>query len=126
MAPIAVTEPSKAHARTTFSSSTLGKESDENKAGGAMGRTKDGRPLKIRSYPKFETLEEERRYRQEHLAAAYRIFGERGFDEGVAGHISVRDPIVSLKSIAGRVEKHVVHMCYLALSAHLIRISDRH
>lgn len=60
-----------------------------------MGKTKDGRNLKIRSYPKFETLEEERLYRKQHLAAAFRIFADRGFDEGVAGHISVRDPILT-------------------------------
>lgn len=35
---------------------------------------------------------EERRYRKERLAAALRLFGHYGFDEGVAGHISARDP----------------------------------
>jgi len=68
-------------------------------AGGAnslsFGKTKDGKKLKIRSYPKFESLEEERLYRKQHLAAAFRVFAERGFDEGVAGHISVRDPILT-------------------------------
>jgi ribulose-5-phosphate 4-epimerase/fuculose-1-phosphate aldolase len=29
------------------------------------------------------------------LAAAFRVFADRGFDEGVAGHISVRDPILT-------------------------------
>ncbi|KAJ5604482.1 hypothetical protein N7510_009636 [Penicillium lagena] len=61
----------------------------------SMGRTKDGRLLKIREYPKFATLEEERVYRKQHLAAAFRVFADRGFDEGVAGHISVRDPILT-------------------------------
>jgi hypothetical protein len=60
-----------------------------------MGRRTDGQALRIRSYPKFETLEQERLYRKQHLAAAYRIFASRGFDEGVAGHISVRDPILT-------------------------------
>lgn len=27
------------------------------------------------------------------LAAAFRIFGKYGFDEGVAGHITLRDPV---------------------------------
>jgi ribulose-5-phosphate 4-epimerase/fuculose-1-phosphate aldolase len=36
--------------------------------------------------------EEERRHRKQRLAAAFRIFGRLGFDEGVAGHITVRDP----------------------------------
>jgi hypothetical protein len=60
-----------------------------------LGKTKDGRNLKIRSYPKFENLEDERLYRKQHLAAAFRVFADRGFDEGVAGHISVRDPILT-------------------------------
>ena len=96
MAPGAiVTEPSKAHSKTTFDSSTLKKESADNRTYGAMGRTKDGRPLKVRTYPKFDNLKDERLYRKQHLAAAYRVFAERGFDEGVAGHISVRDPILT-------------------------------
>ncbi|EME45059.1 hypothetical protein DOTSEDRAFT_70932 [Dothistroma septosporum NZE10] len=70
-------------------------ETKSNASVGALGRTKDGRPLKIRSYPKFSSLEEERLYRKQHLAAAYRVFADRGFDEGVAGHISVRDPILT-------------------------------
>ena len=60
-----------------------------------MERTKTGKILKIRSPPKFDNLEDERRYRKEHLAAAFRMFADRGFDEGVAGHISVRDPILT-------------------------------
>ncbi|TGJ81551.1 hypothetical protein E0Z10_g7215 [Xylaria hypoxylon] len=60
-----------------------------------IGTTKDGKKLKIRSYPKFENLEDERLYRKRHLAAAFRVFADRGFDEGVAGHISVRDPILT-------------------------------
>lgn len=57
---------------------TLVSETKANASVGALGRTKDGRPLKIRSYPKFSSLEEERQYRKQHLAAAYRIFAERG------------------------------------------------
>ena len=39
-----------------------------------------------------ETVEEERRHRKEKLAGALRVFGRLGFGEGVAGHITVRDP----------------------------------
>ena len=39
---------------------------------------------------KFEDKLEEREYLKGRLAAAFRIFGQRGFDEGVAGHITVR------------------------------------
>ena len=40
----------------------------------------------------FDTVEEERRHRKERLAAALRLFGKFGFEEGVAGHITARDP----------------------------------
>ncbi len=43
-------------------------------------------------FPRFDTLEEERRHRKQRLAAAFRLFGRFGFDEGVAGHITARDP----------------------------------
>lgn len=42
--------------------------------------------------PKFKTVEEERNHLKERLAAAFRLFSKFGFDEGVAGHITVRDP----------------------------------
>lgn len=38
------------------------------------------------------TPDEERTHRKRRLAAAFRIFGRFGFDEGVAGHITARDP----------------------------------
>lgn len=40
----------------------------------------------------FATVEEERRHRKERLTAALRLFGRFGFEEGVAGHITARDP----------------------------------
>ncbi|KAJ7615417.1 class II aldolase/adducin domain-containing protein [Roridomyces roridus] len=43
--------------------------------------------------PVFATKEEEREFLKFRLAQALRIFGNKGFDEGVAGHITVRDPI---------------------------------
>lgn len=42
--------------------------------------------------PTFETVEQERRHRKERLTAALRLFGRFGFEEGVAGHITARDP----------------------------------
>ena len=36
--------------------------------------------------------QEERAERKQKLTAAFRLFGKFGFDEGVAGHITVRDP----------------------------------
>jgi len=43
--------------------------------------------------PKFETKEEEREWLKFRLAQAFRIFADLGFDDGVAGHITCRDPI---------------------------------
>ena len=42
--------------------------------------------------PKFETVDEERRHRKERLAAGFRLFSKFGFEEGIAGHITARDP----------------------------------
>lgn len=36
--------------------------------------------------------DDERLWRKQRLSLAFRIFGRLGFDEGVAGHITVRDP----------------------------------
>ena len=42
--------------------------------------------------PNYDTVEEERQHRKQRLAAGFRIFGKFGFEEGVAGHITARDP----------------------------------
>ena len=42
--------------------------------------------------PQFASVEEERLHRKQRLAAAFRLFSRFGFDEGVAGHITARDP----------------------------------
>ena len=44
------------------------------------------------AFAQFTSVEEERRHRKQRLAAAFRLFGQFGFDEGVAGHITARDP----------------------------------
>src|SRR6188768_3779913 len=59
--------------------------------------TIDGIPLtpkavQLDTPPTFESVEEERLHRKQKLAGALRIFGRFGFGEGVAGHITVRDP----------------------------------
>ncbi|QIS14218.1 class II aldolase/adducin family protein [Nocardia arthritidis] len=53
-----------------------------------FARTLEGTPMP----PSFDTVAEERRHRKERLAAAFRLFGKFGFEEGVAGHITARDP----------------------------------
>ena len=42
--------------------------------------------------PRFANLAEERLHRKQRLAAGFRLFSKFGFDEGVAGHITARDP----------------------------------
>jgi ribulose-5-phosphate 4-epimerase/fuculose-1-phosphate aldolase len=42
--------------------------------------------------PAFASPAEERVHRKQRLAAAFRLFSVFGFDEGVAGHITARDP----------------------------------
>jgi ribulose-5-phosphate 4-epimerase/fuculose-1-phosphate aldolase len=57
----------------------------------------DGVPLtpkevSLEGPPVFATVDEERTHRKAKLAGALRVFGRLGFGEGVAGHITVRDP----------------------------------
>ncbi|SCW03431.1 LAFE_0G10264g1_1 [Lachancea fermentati] len=56
------------------------------------GISKSKHAIKPLTYPTFGSVEEERQHRKERMAAAFRVFAKRGYDEGVAGHISVRDP----------------------------------
>ena len=42
--------------------------------------------------PTFATAAEERLHRKQRLASAFRLFAKFGFSEGVAGHITARDP----------------------------------
>lgn len=43
--------------------------------------------------PKFDDPYKEREWVLEHMAGVFRIFGRKGYTEGSAGHISVRDPV---------------------------------
>ncbi len=49
-------------------------------------------PLKQLEYPTFDTVKLERDYIKQHLAAACVSLGDLGFEDGVAGMLSVRDP----------------------------------
>lgn len=42
--------------------------------------------------PVFDTIEAERQHRKERLAGVFRIFARFGFEEGIAGHVTARDP----------------------------------
>ena len=52
-----------------------------------------GKMAKFPGPPTFTDKHEEREYLKGRLAAAFRIFGKYGYDEGVAGHITLRDPV---------------------------------
>src|SRR5256885_16889616 len=45
------------------------------------------------SLPQFDSPEQERQHRQQRLAAGFRLVAKVGFEEGVAGHITARDPV---------------------------------
>ncbi|CAI7653205.1 unnamed protein product [Penicillium bialowiezense] len=49
-----------------------------------------GTPLS--GVPKFTNFETQREYMLNHMAGAFRVFARHGFVEGMAGHISMRDP----------------------------------
>jgi ribulose-5-phosphate 4-epimerase/fuculose-1-phosphate aldolase len=47
--------------------------------------------------PTFDSVADERLHRKQRLAAAFRLFSKFGFEEGVAGHITARDPEFSTR-----------------------------
>ncbi|MDP8992115.1 MAG: class II aldolase/adducin family protein [Actinomycetota bacterium] len=64
--------------------------------------------------PQHLSVEEERLHRKQRLAAGFRLFARFGFDEGIAGHITARDP------------EHADHFWVNPLGVHFghIRASD--
>jgi len=44
------------------------------------------------TFHESDSLADERTHRKQRLAAAFRLFGRFGFGEGIAGHITARDP----------------------------------
>jgi ribulose-5-phosphate 4-epimerase/fuculose-1-phosphate aldolase len=52
------------------------------------------RPKKFALAPRepAKSFEEERLHRKQRLAATFRLFGRYGYDKGLAGHVTVRDP----------------------------------
>jgi ribulose-5-phosphate 4-epimerase/fuculose-1-phosphate aldolase len=60
---------------------------------GVKKHVADEKMIEFPRPPKFTDKHKERDYLKGRLAAAFRIFGKYGFDEGVAGHITLRDPV---------------------------------
>ncbi|KAI6081278.1 putative aldolase [Hypoxylon rubiginosum] len=48
---------------------------------------------KIQKIPTFTDKYEQRKWEKSQMAAAFRIFAKLGFADGVAGHMSLRDPV---------------------------------
>jgi ribulose-5-phosphate 4-epimerase/fuculose-1-phosphate aldolase len=58
----------------------------------AVDNAAAGKQLYLPLPPTFSSVEEERMHRKVRLAAAFRMFSKAGLDEGVAGHVTARDP----------------------------------
>ena len=63
---------------------------EQDKAFQALARGDRNGVLKLRGIPTFTDPMAKRQWVREHMAAAFRFFGKRGYGEGVSGHISVR------------------------------------
>jgi hypothetical protein len=63
---------------------------EQDKAFQALARGDRNGMLKLRGIPTFTDPMAKRQWVREHMAAAFRFFGKRGYGEGVSGHISVR------------------------------------
>lgn len=59
---------------------------------GAKPTAIDPSELSHRVPPEFDSVEAERQHLKHRLAATFRLFARYGFDEGVAGHVTARDP----------------------------------
>ena len=58
----------------------------------AVAGASTGTALRLPLPPTFSSVEEERAHRKAVLAATFRMFSKAGLDEGVAGHVTARDP----------------------------------
>ncbi|PYH97617.1 class II aldolase/adducin domain protein [Aspergillus ellipticus CBS 707.79] len=89
MAPPTSTETSTA---TTATTTTLQTRQSTQEIGASSAKVKQPSSNFPRP-PIFEDKYKEREYLKGRLAAAFRIFGKYGYDEGIAGHITLRDPV---------------------------------
>lgn len=51
--------------------------------------------IKMPGVPTFDDKYEERTWVKQHMAGCFRYWGKLGFGEGTAGHITVRDPVLT-------------------------------
>lgn len=69
-----------------------GEDTGRGASSGAATPPRGGAGFIVRTRPTFNSVDDERRHRLERLAAVCRVFGQKGFAEGVLGHVTVRDP----------------------------------
>ncbi|KAJ9130766.1 Class II Aldolase and Adducin domain-containing protein [Pleurostoma richardsiae] len=72
--------------------------SDPADNSGAVGEAEADDPfatggIPYEGIPKFDDPYKKRQWQLEHMAGAFRVFARKGFTEGAAGHISLRDPV---------------------------------
>ncbi|KAL4906688.1 hypothetical protein BDW74DRAFT_136579 [Aspergillus multicolor] len=74
----------------SFDNQVLAQDVTQNKKETALEKISQGTPLP--GVPMFTDIELQRQYMLNHMAGAFRVFARHGFVEGMAGHISLRDP----------------------------------
>jgi hypothetical protein len=55
-------------------------------------RAAEEAPVSIPSFPTFKDVHSQRVHMKQKLAAGFRLLAKFGWDEGVAGHMTFRDP----------------------------------
>ncbi|CAH0028390.1 unnamed protein product [Clonostachys rhizophaga] len=91
MAPTAIPTPQPEESISTLDGTSIFHKKGADLLNFAVGST-TGKST-IPKILDFKTKEEERQYAKEHLACAFRVFAANGFDEGLSGHMSLRDPV---------------------------------
>ncbi len=71
--------------------------------------------------PVHATASAHRRYVKQRLAAAFRLFAHYGFDDGLAGHITARDPVEPDTFWVNPLGIHFANLC----SSHLVRLNHQ-
>lgn len=64
----------------------------------AVARGNRSGTLKLPGIPSFANAHDERKWMKEHMAAAFRFFGKKGYNEGISGHISMRGMYLCVSS----------------------------
>ncbi len=82
---------------------------------GAIG---DQKTIEQFGPPQFDDKVAEQHYLKQRLAASFRLFAYFGFDDGLAGHITVRDPIETNTFWVNPLGFHFSKIC----ASHLVRM----